>query len=298
MTIRRVAVWLTTLIACSAFCVAQNAANAQGASSLDVRNKRTPQLTAAAATAVVPGEDAAAETALLESINRSRKQSGVAPLRMDDTLGAAARAHALLMVAKRQLEHNFPGEPSLLQRIANVSPLPLDHAGENIAVATCANDAAEELLHSPPHRENLLNPQFNMAGIAAIWSRGHLYVVQDFAHEVPSYSAQETGKLVGNAIDDMRRSDGLPDLAELNLPNLDQAACDMAGQARPNAHLLAASYTNRQIITYTQSQPGQLPSGALRLLADPNLRHFAVGACYARNATYPTGIYWIAILLN
>ena len=29
----------------------------------------------------------------------------------------------------------------------------------------------------------------------------------------------------------------------------------------------------------------------------PGVGHFAVGACYARNATYPTGTYWIAILL-
>jgi hypothetical protein len=40
-----------------------------------------------------------------------------------------------------------------------------------------------------------------------------------------------------------------------------------------------------------------LPQGALRLLRDPGVRQFAVGACYARNAAYPTGTYWVAILL-
>jgi len=40
-----------------------------------------------------------------------------------------------------------------------------------------------------------------------------------------------------------------------------------------------------------------LPQGALRLLRDPGVRQFAVGACYARNAAYPTGMYWVAILL-
>jgi hypothetical protein len=40
-----------------------------------------------------------------------------------------------------------------------------------------------------------------------------------------------------------------------------------------------------------------LPPGALRLLRDPGVRQFAVGSCYARNAAYPTGMYWVAILL-
>jgi len=35
----------------------------------------------------------------------------------------------------------------------------------------------------------------------------------------------------------------------------------------------------------------------LRLLRDPTVRQFAVGSCYARNAAYPTGMYWVAILL-
>jgi hypothetical protein len=39
-------------------------------------------------------------------------------------------------------------------------------------------------MRSAPHRKNLLDRGFNVAGIAAIWSKGRLYVVQDFAHEV------------------------------------------------------------------------------------------------------------------
>jgi len=312
MTIRHAAICLTILLAGSALCAGQNALG--NASGFDVRNQQPgpqpPLLTAAARSEVVetpnmkgpsvkdPTEDASAEAALLDSVNRSRHKAGAAPLRMDNTLRLAARAHAQLMGANQQLDHNFPGEPSLLQRIANVSPLAIDRAGENIATATCPDDAAEMLFRSPPHRENLLNPQFNVAGIAAVWSHGHLYVVEDFAHEVPSYSARETEKLVGKAIEGMRRSSRLPGLAEVTMPHLDQAACQLATQAQPSARLLAASYTNRKIITYTQSQPAQLPAGASRLLADPNLRQFAIGSCYARNAAYPTGIYWIAILLN
>jgi hypothetical protein len=152
-------------------------------------------------------------------------------------------------------------------------------------------------MRSAPHRENLLDRGFNVAGVAAIWSKGRLYVVQDFAHEVPSYSAQQSGKLVGQAVDEMRQQAGLPQLVQLTPLNLDEAACSLARESRPNAHLLAAAYDNRKIIAYTESRPEVLPPGAWRLLRDPGVRQFAVGSCYARNAAYPTGMYWVAILL-
>ena len=152
-------------------------------------------------------------------------------------------------------------------------------------------------MRSAPHRRNLLDRGFNVAGMAAIWSHGRLYVVQDFAREVPSYSAEQSGKLVGRAVDEVRQEAGLPELVQLTPPNLDEAACSLARESRPNARLLATAYDNRKIITYTQSRPEVLPQAALRLLRDPGVQQFAVGACYARNAAYPTGMYWVAILL-
>jgi uncharacterized protein YkwD len=263
----------------------------------------TPQSDSAAESAT--GEDSAAENELFEAMNQSRAQSGAPPLRTNESLHAAALAHARRMVASQRLEHQLSGEPALLERIAEVSPivtptngaLKIDRAGENIANATCAPGANEALMRSAPHRHNLLDPGFNVTGVAALRSHGRLYVVQDFAHEVPSYSAKQSAELVGRAVDAVRQEAGLPELVQLTPPNLDEAACSLAKENRPNAHLLAASYDNRRIVAYTQSHPGILPESARRLLRDPGIQQFAVGACYARNAAYPTGMYWVAILL-
>jgi len=262
----------------------------------EARNKQLAPLSNSAAGSS-SDEDSAAENELLQAANKSRELAGVPPLRMEESLREAARAHARRMVESERLEHRLPGEPSLLERIAQVSPLRMDRAGENIANAGCAPGANDVLMRSAPHRENLLDRGFNVAGVAAIWSKGRLYVVQDFAHEVPSYSAQQSGKLVGQAVDEMRQQAGLTQLVQLTPPNLDEAACSLARENRPNAHLLAAAYDNRKIIAYTESRPEVLPSGALRLLRDPGVRQIAVGSCYARNAAYPTGMYWVAILL-
>lgn len=275
-------------------------ATATGGSFHEVSNKQpNPQSNSAAAPS--SGEDSAAENELLQMVNKSRELAGAQPLRMEETVREAARAHARRMIASDRLEHQLSGEASLLERIAQVSPLKMDRVGENIAYATCAPDANDVLMRSAPHRQNLLDRGFNVAGIAAFWSKGKLYVVQDFAHEVPSYSATESASLVSRAIDEIRKQAGLPELTQRTPSNLDEATCALAQESRPSAHLLATAYgnenTSRRIITYTQGRPEILPPGALRLLRDPGVREFAVGSCYARNAAYPTGTYWVAILL-
>jgi uncharacterized protein YkwD len=255
----------------------------------------TPKTVSAAR--VSSSEDTAAERDLMELANRDRREAGLPPLRAAEGLTAAARAHAQLMVANAQLEHQFSGEPSLLQRIAQVSALRLDRAGENIAHDSCAAGAEQSFMLSPPHRRNLLDPGFNVAGFAAIRSHGRLYVVQDFGHEVSTHTVAQTRELVSHAVNDVRRQAGLTALSQYAPAKLDDAVCSLAQQGLPSARLLQTAYDNRRIVTYTQSRPEILPQGALNLLRDRAVRQFAVGSCYARNANYPTGMYWVAILL-
>jgi uncharacterized protein YkwD len=292
---------IPALVLLAAMCGASTAENVAPAGIERLYQPSSKSVQTVASSAPAPGasnnEDISAEAALLEAVNRSRAQAGLAAISMDDSLREAARLHAGRMVAMKSLEHQFPGEQALLQRIADVSTLPLDRAGENIANVTCVSDAHNLLMNSPPHRQNILDPNFNLAGMAAIWSKGRLYIVQDFAHTMPRYSVAQADKLVSGAVDGARQSAGLTGLTGKTPAQLNDAACSLAGEDHPNARLIAASYPDRKIVTYTQSQPEILPPGALRLLADPNLSQFAVGSCYARNANYPAGIYWVAILL-
>ncbi|MFY9562244.1 MAG: CAP domain-containing protein [Terriglobales bacterium] len=142
----------------------------------------TPKLLSAALPSST--EDVAAESVLLELANQHRKEAGVPSLRADEGLTEAARAHARLMVDRQQLSHQFDGEPSLMPRL-RVSGLRLSWVGENVAYNADAEKAFAALMQSAPHRQNLLDPDFNVAGMAAFWSDGRLYVVQDFAHQVP-----------------------------------------------------------------------------------------------------------------
>ncbi|HEY6304806.1 MAG TPA: CAP domain-containing protein [Terriglobales bacterium] len=296
------AVSFAMLAVISGPCAAQATPQAVEFPNHDASHKQpTPQSNSAAGSS--SGEDSAAENQLLVAANQSRERAGAPSLRMDESLREAARAHARQMIANGRLDHQFSGKPPLLERIAQISPPPLndalkiDRAGENVAYAPCAPDVNDALMRSTPHRQNLLDRGFNVAGIAAIWSNGKLYVVQDFAHQIPSYSAKQSGKLVSRAVGEVRQQAGLSELVQVTPPNLDEAACSLAKESRPNAHLLATAYDNRKIITYTESRPEVLPQAATSMLRDPGVHQFAVGACYARNAAYPTGTYWVAILL-
>src|SRR5882724_8127214 len=142
----------------------------------------TPKLLSAAMPSST--EDAAAESELLQLANQRRRDAGVPPLRGNEELTQAARTHARLMVARQELSHQFAGERSLMPRLRD-SGLPINSVGENVAYHSSVEKAFDALMKSPPHRQNLLDPDFNIAGMAAFWSGGRLYVVQDFAHVRP-----------------------------------------------------------------------------------------------------------------
>jgi len=108
--------------------------------------------------------DPQAEKLLLEMANQARAQAGLAPLQMDEGLAEAARAHALEQAEQQRISHQLPGEPGLAQRLSKSTTLHLQRGGENVASAGSVVQAHQSLMASPPHRENLLDPSYNVAG--------------------------------------------------------------------------------------------------------------------------------------
>ena len=239
-----------------------------------------------------PSYDPEAEQQLLALANQARVEAGVPPLQMDQGLTQAARAHAAEMVAEQQLSHQFPGESSLTQRIAAESALHLDRAGENVAYGNSVERVQDIFMHSPPHRENLLNAGFNVAGFGVVRNGDNLYVTQDFGHNLPAYSSTQADAVVRAAVESRRAADRLSQLQALDGSSARQAACAMAQSNALNAQAPQARY----ILRYTAETPGQLPSNASRAIDDPAIRAYAVGSCFARTASYPSGAYWVLLL--
>ena len=255
---------------------------------------------AAAAAADIPlrNVDPDIEQRLLDLANQSRAQAAAPPLTIDAGLSRAARAHAEAMLAAGQLSHQFLGEASLPQRLATMSSLLLEQSGENVALDYNAAGAHQHLMLSPHHRENLLNPAYNVVGLGVVRSGDQLYIVQDFGHALPNYSLAEVKDRVAVTVEHARQLAKQPALARRSLPSADDAACSMEQADKLGTspiHQLAQHYT---VLTYTSLHPDTVPSGTDRAIASPSLHGFSVGACYGRTATYPNGMYWVVLSLE
>ncbi len=237
--------------------------------------------------------DLQAERQLLEMANTERAHAGLAPLKMDDGLVHAARAHAAEMASQNQLSHQFSGEPSLPQRLAASSPLHLERAGENVAVAPNPDQAHQALMSSPPHRDNLLSPNFNVAGFGVFRSGHLLYVAQDFGSSLPSYSLRQAQELVSASVEQLRAQAKLPRLQRVDSGSTQSSACAMAQADSLGA---AAPPPGAYMLRYTSMTPEALPTGISKVIAARVLHTYSAGTCYAKTQKYPNGAYWVVLI--
>lgn len=104
-------------------------------------------------------------------INAQRKASGLPPFKRDPVLDRLAQAHSHDMLVKNYFAHDAPasaGGVTFAERFHSISPRrPLGE--ENIAYGGGSYGTAQGLvtlwMHSPPHRENILNPAVHRIGI-------------------------------------------------------------------------------------------------------------------------------------
>ena len=256
--------------------------------------------TASAATPDIPyvEYEFQVEQDLLQLANQSRRQAGASTLVLDAGLTAAARAHAQAMLDAHQLSHQFKGEPTLVQRLAATSILQLDQAAENVALDYSATGGHQHLMLSPPHRANLLNPVYNVVGLGVVRSGDRLYIVEDFAHALRAYSADEVKDRVAAAVNQARRQASRNVLLRRDLRNADEAACEMARADKLGTSAVRKLSRSFTVLTYTSLHPETLPLQTSHAIGSPNLHSYSVGACYARTNTYPTGIHWIVLSLD
>ena len=240
-----------------------------------------------------PAYEIDAEHQLLDMANADRARAGLAPLKMEDGLVRAARAHAAKMAAQEQLSHQFSGEAALSDRISANSTLHLDREGENVASAPNPEDAHRALMASPPHRDNLLNANFNVAGIGVVRKGAKIYVAQDFGDSIATVSIQKAEELVAESIEQLREQAHMPRLARVSNGSTEASACAMAQADSLSAAVPpSGAYTLR----YTSMQPEKLPSNISKVIAQRGLKTYSAGTCYARTQKYPNGAYWVVLI--
>jgi len=222
------------------------------------------------------------EQQLFAAANRARADQGLAPLRWDDALAAAAKTHAQWVVHNSQLSHQYPGEPGLAARAAQAGAH-FQAVAENIAMGDTAGRIQTEWMNSPPHRANILDPNLNAAGFGVVQRAGYLYAVADLARGVAALTPEQAEAAVEKllAARDMK----------LSAAHLDaRQTCEMPHGAAGGSQPLF-------VMRWQNSDLSQLPPALETELKTGRYQSAAVGACPAANAESAFTAYRIAVLL-
>jgi uncharacterized protein YkwD len=114
----------------------------------------------------------ALESGVLGQINTLRRQHGLAPLRLNVRLRAAADAHSSSMASRGFFAHESANGTSFWQRVQRYYPRSRYWSvGENLLWSSPDVDAAGALrmwLNSPAHRKNLLTARWREVGLSAV----------------------------------------------------------------------------------------------------------------------------------
>ena len=244
-----------------------------------------------------PAFDADGEAQLVDLINQAREEQGLPALAVDARLTQAARKHTQLMVEHSELTHQFPGEPPPQNRISNEG-VPSDAEGENVDLDRTIAGAHDALMHSPPHRANILSPDYNAVGVGVISSGSEIYVTEDFARRLPQLSEPQAEAAVQAAIDRYEKAHGFQAPARKPETKLRRMACDMALNDALDLTPASRLPGVHDVFAWTAGDPSKLPNGIDRLLKGGLPGGYSLGACFAPSVSHPGGLYWLLMVAD
>lgn len=234
------------------------------------------------------------EDEIVDLINKERSDRGLAPVRVDFLLTKAARQHTELMIEKHELSHRLSEEAVLRDRIANTG-LAFSVAGENVAYDANAEKAHIAFMHSPGHKANILNSDFDHVGVGIMHQGNVIWVTEDFAKRMGTTSASEAASIITDKFGEMRRKSGSPPAAEHVVPALGKIACEMAHKDHLDTVTARKLPHVRGVLAWTAADPAKLPTQVKQLADDKIATNYSLGVCFASSVSYPNKVFWLVL---
>lgn len=229
------------------------------------------------------------EQQMFKLLNIERQHAGLPLFQWNAQLAQAAQAHSRKLGSHGDLSHQFPGEPELTARVSATGAR-YNALAENVAVAGDPEEAHIALMNSPGHRANILNPEYNAVGVAVVWVGRDMYVTEDFARVVPSYSSDQFRSAVVAIFNRARRDHRLAPVSSLNDPKLDRAACSDRIDPKTVLGILPGA---TQATVFTASEPSELPLPLEKAAADQTLRKLTIGVCFRTDPEDKVSKFWV-----
>ncbi len=243
-------------------------------------------------------ETAAIESRLLQRLNEERASIGLGTLVLSPALTLASRAHSRDMTERSGLSHISSDGRTLADRLAEAGVY-FSRCGENIAFSetSVADIIHQELMASPEHRSQILEPELDTAGLGVVRvPGGRFYITQDFIQALVPVPAFEAEAVLRRKVETAREERALPALCFLE---------DMTPLARSFGLLRAEKKPpprfperyggiSAYIVTSSSLESAGIVSGPL---LETKYVGVGVGVHFGRNAEHPGGAYVMVFLL-
>jgi uncharacterized protein YkwD len=229
------------------------------------------------------------EQQLFDLVNHEREKAGLNKLEWNDQLAEAALAHSRLLADNRDLSHQFSGEPTLQGRVG-ATRLRFNAVAENVAEAPDVDTAHTALMKSPGHRANILHQDYNALGISIVERDHVLFITQDFAHTLASYTEQQFRESVVASFNRARQSRRLPPVAVITDSHLRKAACS---QDMHTDKMIQNMPGVSGLLVFSLSEPGALPSDMRKYASDKTLQRMNIGVCLQTGGATGFSKFWV-----
>jgi uncharacterized protein YkwD len=229
------------------------------------------------------------EQQLLDLVNHEREKAGLQKLEWNDRLAQAALAHSRLLAENQDLSHQFPGEPPLQERVGATS-LRFNSVAENVAEAPEVDVAHKALMNSPGHRENILHPTYNAIGISIVAHGRQLFVTQDFAHTLNSYTEKQFRDAIVSEFNQARRARRLASIDVVVDPSLRKSACAQNMNTEQMIHSIPGA---SGMVVFSLSEPGTLPDDLRKMVNDASLQRMNIGVCLQTGGAIGFSKFWV-----
>jgi uncharacterized protein YkwD len=239
-----------------------------------------------------------AEKELLDIINRERESRRLPELRMSQSLVRLARAHSEEMARLNVLMHESARGLSLTERLEEAG-VAFAANGENVARTNAFDPETvhRSFMASPGHRENILNPAYDEAGIGIVSGKGGtVWVTEDFIKSAGRRSADEVRALILRTIDAGRAAAGLPPLElieDVSRTALEFARDKAAGRPIPD---LPDSF-GPAVIRFNMGPDVDAVAASIKGERNADYGRVGIGVWFARTGEYPGGAYYICTIL-
>ena len=229
------------------------------------------------------------EQQLFDLVNHERGKAGLNKLEWSDSLAEAALAHSKLLAQNLDLSHQFPGEPTVQERVG-ATRLRFNAVAENVAEGPDVNTAHSALMKSPGHRANILHQDYNAIGISIVERNHTLFITQDFAHTLASYTEKQFRESLIANFNQARRARKVPPVEVISDPHLRKVACSQDMHTDKMIQNLPGA---SGLLVFSMNEPNTLPENVQKFASDRTLQRMNIGVCLQTGGATGFSRFWV-----